>query len=951
MASLVERDADIVALGTVLAAAAEGSGGVVVVQAPPGLGKTALLRRTQRLSSEQGLRTLTARGADLERAFGFGVVRQLFERPLRSEPLEHLLEGPAVEALAVFDAPPGQDGATASSGFLPLNALYWLLANLAEERPVTLVVDDAHWSDVQSLQFLGFLARRIETLPVAVVISCRSGLDDDATTRLLHDVIADPGTTLIRPSALSPSGTREVVLDRLGPTADAAFCAAVATATSGNPLFLHEILRVLASRNVAPLAASVPEVEEAGPTAIARFVSVRLERHLPTVQLFARALSVLGDGADPSSVARLADLTDEEAKAAARALEREGVLEQAVPAAFSHALVREAVLQQLSSVDRAAAHQRAADLLIEVGAAPEQVASHVLMAPPGSRSEHLEVLLLAAAEMRRRGAPDAALVYVRRARQERVSSAVRAELTRVLGNGEAYCLHLEEAAALLTEAVGLAEEPSARALCAFSLARFQNAVGLPDLAIDTLLHARSLLPSDESSALALRIDVELTGFSRVSLRRSELADERLAELTARRTEVTAIWEPAGDAIDAHLALQHLVAGDAARALELATSALAVGRLGPDGAAMYVAVQSLLATDAWDLAEQHLGRALRDAERRGLLLPLALVRACLARIALLRGNLRLAWHHMRSSVSCAAGPHFARPAVASSWVHLLIEQGRPDEAARIVEDSGLAEDEEPTSYLHLWLLDARARLRVAEGRNRAALHDALLCGRLYERWGGPYVLETPWRLRAASALVRLGGRQRAHALIDDELRLAERYGTERALGMARYGAAVLAGPADGLSDAAEAVALLERTAATLDLVRALEVLGTAQLHHGDRRNGRAALQRALDLAVECDATALADGLAALDPGVIQLDARRTRKGLSTLSVAERRVADLAAQDLSNRQIARQLSINEKTVEAHLSRTYRKLGVSGRDALTGALDPMNIELDRGDRHHSM
>src|SRR5215207_4460445 len=163
---LLEREAELTAIAERLDAAA---GGLVVVEGAAGIGKTSLLAAAAELAGERGVRVLSARAAPLEQAYGFGVVRQLFE-PVRAgsarEEWDRLTAdaaGLAQRALdpAAADIAPGDD-VTHST----LHGLFWLAANLAAHGPLLLSVDDVHWADAPSLRWLGYLARRLDGLPV-----------------------------------------------------------------------------------------------------------------------------------------------------------------------------------------------------------------------------------------------------------------------------------------------------------------------------------------------------------------------------------------------------------------------------------------------------------------------------------------------------------------------------------------------------------------------------------------------------------------------------------------------------------------------------------------------------------------------------------------------------------------------------------------------------------------
>src|SRR5262249_51995403 len=149
-----------------------------------------------------GFQVLRAQGAEMEREFAFGVVRQLVEPALAAasdEDRSVLLKGPPKLAARLLGLPGLADAADETGAAAPdpsfavLHGLYWLCANLAVGRPVALVVDDAHWADAASLRFLAFLFPRLADLPVTLVLGVR--LDEAAERQgLLAALTIDPAT-------------------------------------------------------------------------------------------------------------------------------------------------------------------------------------------------------------------------------------------------------------------------------------------------------------------------------------------------------------------------------------------------------------------------------------------------------------------------------------------------------------------------------------------------------------------------------------------------------------------------------------------------------------------------------------------------------------------------------------------------------------------------------------
>ncbi|MBV9364864.1 MAG: ATP-binding protein [Solirubrobacterales bacterium] len=175
---LIERDRELAALDGLLEAASGSDGGILLLEGPAGIGKSALLAAVADRARVAGMLVLSGRGGELEREFGFGLVRQLFERRLATIPASRrrtLLSGAARFAAPALDltAATPQELPPTPDPFSVMHGLYWLTLNLGAEQPVLVCVDDAHWADVQSLRWLVYVARRLEGVPVALVIAAR----------------------------------------------------------------------------------------------------------------------------------------------------------------------------------------------------------------------------------------------------------------------------------------------------------------------------------------------------------------------------------------------------------------------------------------------------------------------------------------------------------------------------------------------------------------------------------------------------------------------------------------------------------------------------------------------------------------------------------------------------------------------------------------------------------
>jgi DNA-binding CsgD family transcriptional regulator len=234
----------------------------------------------------------------------------------------------------------------------------------------------------------------------------------------------------------------------------------------------------------------------------------------------------------------------------------------------------------------------------------------------------------------------------------------------------------------------------------------------------------------------------------------------------------------------------------------------------------------------------------------------------------------------------------------------------------------------------WL---RGHLRLAQRDPAGALEAFLAEGALLEDVLGlanPAALS--WRTGAALAAHRLGQREHARALAGDELSRTRELGLARSLGAALRCAGLVARDAStGLMLLEESIEVLEGTPARLEHARSLTELGTAHRRARRHLDARPILERAVEAAGACGATALATRALGELQAAGARPRRRAESGPAALTASERRVADLAAAGATTRQIATELAVSPKTVETHLTRAYRKLGVRSRPELPDAL----------------
>ncbi|MBS1868677.1 MAG: AAA family ATPase [Actinobacteria bacterium] len=948
----LERARELTALDETIAAALAGEGRVVLLEGAGGIGKTLLLAHAIQHAQASGLTVLRARGGELERQFPFGVALQLFEPYLSSASARErrrVLAGAAAHAAPLLSGEVTErDSGTPE--FPLLHGLHWVVANVAERRPLLIAVDDAHSADDASLRALSFVAQRIEDLPVAIVLTARprpatsAGSGDALSTLTTH-----PLSLRFELSPLTEHAIATIVRRTL-PDADDAFCAACARVTTGNPFFLRELLKELDGAAGAGAGAErTVDVEALGPLTIAHAVDARIRRLSPGAPALAHAVAVLGDRAPLAQAATLARLDAVEAATAADELAAADVLHLVPELGFVHPIVRQAVYLGIPTAERGRLHLAAAELLRGAGGADadERAAAHLLETLPVGAPWVVPSLHAAARRALAGGAPDTAASYLLRALDESPPQAERAELLIDLGRAEALA-GLPSAVERLRAAVALLEQPTARARALAQLGQALYTAG--DNAAAASAFDEGLRVLDGADAvLAEQLTAGYLGAARLDFRTRETAQTRFRDLLASQTDAAT---PAQRELLAQRALEHAMQGNASRdeVVALVRHAQAGGELlrevTADGVAWAGSVAALLFCDALDDVEAATSAGLEDARRRGSVIGFAVMSAVRGASRYLRGDLTGALGDLEGGLERVSLMVLVRP-FAHGWMALAhVDRGEYDQAHALV---GVPEEGQDAHFTYNWSLFARARLALVQDRAEQALEDLLECGRRQLAVPAPNPGVLPWRSEAAIAAHRLGRSEQARTLACEELELARAFGSPRAIGVALRAAGLVASDDERLGLLEEAVATLERSPAQLELARALVALGAAQHATGQRTTARETLRLGLDITHHAGANRLA---AVARAALVAAGARPRRpavRGTDALTPSERRVAELAERGLTNREIAQALFVSSKTVEFHLRNAYFKLRISSRAELSAALRagaPSGAAVD-GDR----
>nr|WP_107909030.1 LuxR family transcriptional regulator [Streptomyces chartreusis] len=932
---LLEREAETASIvEAIQSVLTDHHGALLFIDAPAGIGKTSLLGRVKSVAGEQGMLVASARATSLEQNFAFGVVRQLFEPLLvelgpRNE--EELWAGPAAAAREVF-AP---TGSLAGLGdFAVMQGLFWLAANIGQQRFLAMTIDDIQWCDVPSLRFFTHLLPRLDGIGMLLAVTQRSGeptADDDLVDRLATDSTA----RLLRPQPLSKQATGEFLRRRFNDDLVDNFMSACYAATAGNPLLMSEVTRTIKAQGQNPEDASGHmHASVMGPQSVARLVSVRLARY-PEASALAKAVAILGSDAD---LALAAELAYQEVSTAAEnlsVLEQLEVLETQQNSqilSFIHPLVQAAFYESVGLAERANMHHRASELLMSRRADVEKVAAHKLRTAPAGDKVALAILESAAEQAMRRGAAQSALTYLDRALQEVQAESQRSrELKRQAGM-VGLLVDLPKAADYLLQVLSTSRDPIERAALSEALGDALYLLGRAHQAVPLLEDAINGL-GDGHEAVRQRLQSCLIHVTMSDAQLHDVSD-RVAQQVRNSPSRP---ELGGRCLDAIVSLHSALTSTSMRPVVTRALRAVEGDLLITGAngtpAFFDAGYSLVVADRPE-AMPFLDQAWADAQQRG--------GTHLVFVDLLLRS--LAWYrrgHLAEAESDAAAAWELRgvirpagPFLAHFYADILLDLGRSEQAGEVLDwasTSGLP----PTAGHWAWQSAGRGRYLLEQGRHAEALQQLSDAEGLLQpiSWCNPAFLS--WRSDMALCLSALGQYDDARRYAQEELALARDWGAPWALGRSLRVAGTVADRLTAMPYLEEAVSVLLPSPARLELAKAQLALGAAWRRAGHRQAARPYLRQAADTAELCGAAPLATEARLELSASGEKTERRPPAGLHALTPSERRVAELAAQKLTNRQIAQILHVTPKTVEIHLTSTYRKLEIADRRHLAAAM----------------
>ena len=913
---LAGRDEERSRVAALLAGAADGHGGALVLRGLPGVGKSTLLADSvaraeggEAATDGSGagrLRVLRTAGIESESPLAFAAVQRLLRPAMR-----HVDALPAPQARALRSAFGEADSDADGDRFLVFLATLSLLAEAAEEQPLLAVVDDAHWLDDASAAALQFVARRLDTERVAVLFAARDGDVRVFDSSGLPELVLE---------GVNAAGAADLLHDAAGATVPPAVAERLVRETGGNPLALVEVAAALTTaqlRGAQPLPQQLPLTEGVERAFLDRY------RRLPEAAQTWLLVAAADDTGQTRTIGAAAAAlgADDQAQ---HLVERSGLVHvRDGRLELRHPLVRSAVYGAATSLERRRAHRALADALTASDAADRR-AWHLAAAIDQPDEGVVAELDAAADRARSRGGHEAASAALERAAELSADPEARARRLYAAARAAWLAAQPARASALATAGQEAATEPGLRADIARLVARIEWNTGSVHQGLEMILRAAQ----------------EVAAHDQVRAREMAMFACALASFGAHAAvdiDPVALIDPPrpDDPPRVHSFHGLLIGLDNARRgqWEQATAVLQTTfanaeSLGEDDGDLLpnLGIAALQIGDD-DLALRYHDMLLTRARATGALI---MILYSLTR----RGFVEIATGRW---ASLAAGTSEALPLAHGSGQPglaalplaelALIAAFRGDDSfeQRVAEVEAVAA-EHPVGIVEHLLQDF---VRWAKGV-RAAAQPATAFHHLGQITDGP--------VRRLAALDRIEGavradrRDTAHAWTAQLQRFADATGAPWAAAVAEHGHALLA------TDPAAVEKHFEQSLVHHALSRRVPARARTQLAYGEflrrtrrRVDARAHLREALgtfeDLGAEPWAERARQELRASG----ETARRRDVSTAADLTAQELNVARLVRQGMSNRDVAGQLFVSPRTVDFHLRNVFSKLGVTSRAEL--------------------
>jgi DNA-binding CsgD family transcriptional regulator len=927
---LTERDRQLSYLRQLFAESASGSGRIAIVSGPVGTGKTALLNVFSEYATELGGRSLTAVGSRAEQTVPLGLLRQLFQSRVRSPELSERITAVLDEGTRFLAHSEPTSAASDQMPYQVMDDLSAIFFDLADQRPLLIGIDDLQYSDEASLQSLLYFFRRLGSAPILVVLN--ESMNSEANSLFKTECLSLPYCRRIRLTPISRDGVAEILDEHLGEQRGGDLAAAWYMVSGGNPVLIHALLEDCEMPARATLEES-PEEDPVVGNAFSQAMMNCLYRCEPRLLRVCQALAVAGESGSPALVARVVGMEPEAASQAIDELNAAGLLERG---RFRHPVAMLAVRGDLTPTTRAEMQLQMARCLHDDGAPATSIARQLVAAGQIADDWGIPILQEAAESLLSDDQVELSVACLELAHRSCADNEQQAIALSMLARAE-WRVNPSVAGRNLPQLAAAVHGGHLRGRHAAALIRYLLWYGRID-------EARGVLNRLEGSGPG-QLDKETI---------SELHYTRLWMSCSYPALPADIPPPANPAAIKSISPLAVTAG--MRAASVLRNILAHGAEGkwivgaekvlegsrladataePLGTALF----SLIYAEQLDKANYWCDVLMKEAGTRKAPWWQAMLAALRAEIAIRQGDLPSAKYHADAALThvpmeswgVAVGVPLAILVKASTAM------GRYDEAASYLDQS--VTDEIFQTRFGLHYLHARGHFHLAKGRFYAALDDFLTCGELMTSWGIDLPALVPWRIDAAEGYLRLGKRAKAEELINEQLSMLGGI-RSRTRGISLRLLAAASEPRWRPQFLVKAAEVLQECDDRFELARVFADLSQAYHALGDMARARKMMLRAWYAAKECQSEMLCQELLPnLAKNNINMPfvTSMSVDEITTLTSAERRVAVLAAQGQSNRDIAKELYVTVSTVEQHLTRVYRKLNVTRREGLPLRLLP--------------
>jgi DNA-binding CsgD family transcriptional regulator len=902
---LLGRATETARLDALIRDAAAGRGGALVIEGAPGIGKTALIEDAAQRAAQ--LSVLRIAGVESELVLPYAALQQLCARMIGRR---DRLPAPQADALAV--ALGGQAGAAPDRFLVSLGAL-GLLSDLAGERPLLCLVEDAQWIDQDSLQALAFVARRIDADPIVLLFSTRVDIEGlEGIPRLVVEGLGDPDARDLLASVV-PGRLDPRVRDR------------IVAETHGNPLALIELPRGL---SVDQLAGGFGLPDPQGLSSRIEEGFLHRVHRLPAVTQQVLLLVAADPIGDESVLRRAAQALAIDFDEDIGPAETSGLISIAGQIRFRHPLVRSAIYRAASSIERRRTHAALA-IAVDPDLDRDLRAWHLAHGVVSPDDEVAGELVLSADRANSRGGPAAAAAFLELAANLASDPSHRTRLT-------VACVESKYDAGALRQAAALLDGLDATRLDEAERARLD------------LIHARILFTtggSGETVVLLAGVAKRLESVSPTAARATYLHAFSAGSFLGRDVGIDEWLDLGRAALAAPPATVELGARDLLlEGLALQLTKGFAASLGPLQGALerFVSDDGLVenqievlwlaccvAIVVWDDTswEALSARFVEEGHRTGAIVHLLAAVQMRAIERVLAGDLTAAAALVeeKNQLSSVIGPTHAADsttAFLAAWLTRESDDAPDGSGQRQSRLWGFEAD--VMNYSTAVQCNASGRYREAMEASRDFLEDA------NGRWA-------PALPELVEAAMRCEQPELARQAVDQLLKTTTPSGTNWAIGIEYLCRALISTDADAETLFLESLDRLGRTLIVTATARAKLLYGEWLRRQGRRIDAREQLRASRELFVEMGAEGFARRAERELLATGEKSRQRTDAARDQLTPQEQRIAELTRAGYSNAEIGAQLYLSRRTIEYHLHKVFTKLGVSTRTQLALALSP--------------